>query len=305
MTLSGFLVQLLNGLAGASSLFLVAAGLSLIFGVTRIVNFAHGSFFMLGVYIAYSAVERLGPVLGFWPALVLAALAVGIIGAAVEVLLLRRIYRAPELFQLLATFALVLVIKDAALWLWGPEDLLGPRAPGLSGAVDILGRRFPSYDLLLIVVGPVVLGALWLLLTRTRWGTLVRAATQDREMVGALGVNQSWLFSSVFALGALLAGLGGALQLPREPASLNLDLLTIGDAFVVVVVGGMGSIPGAFVAALLIAEIKAICIGIGTVEFFGIAFSFSKLTLVVEFLVMAVVLVVRPWGLLEIGRAHV
>ncbi len=302
MTLSGFLVQLLNGLAGASSLFLVAAGLSLIFGVTRIVNFAHGSFFMLGVYIAYSAVERLGPVLGFWPALVLAALAVGAIGAVVEVLLLRRIYRAPELFQLLATFALVLVIKDAALWLWGPEDLLGPRAPGLSGAVDILGRRFPSYDLLLIVVGPVVLGALWLLLTRTRWGTLVRAATQDREMVGALGVNQSWLFTSVFALGALLAGLGGALQLPREPASLNLDLLTIGDAFVVVVVGGMGSIPGAFVAALLIAEIKAMCVGIGTVNWFGIDFSFSKLTLVAEFLVMAVVLVWRPWGLL--GRAQ-
>ena len=298
MTLSGFLVQLLNGLAGASSLFLVAAGLSLIFGVTRIVNFAHGSFFMLGVYIAYSAVERLGPVLGFWPALVLAALAVGAIGALVEVLLLRRIYRAPELFQLLATFALVLVIKDAALWLWGPEDLLGPRAPGLSGAVDILGRRFPSYDLLLIVVGPVVLGALWLLLTRTRWGTLVRAATQDREMVSALGVNQSWLFTSVFALGALLAGLGGALQLPREPASLNLDLLTIGDAFVVVVVGGMGSIPGAFVAALLIAEIKAMCVGIGTVNWLGIDLSFSKLTLVAEFLVMAVVLVRRPWGLL-------
>ena len=302
MSLSGFLVQLLNGLAGASSLFLVAAGLSLIFGVTRIVNFAHGSFFMLGVYIAYSAVDRLGPVLGFWPALVLAALAVGVIGAAVEVLLLRRIYRAPELFQLLATFALVLVIKDAALWLWGPEDLLGPRAPGLSGAVDILGRRFPSYDLLLIVVGPVVLAALWLLLTRTRWGTLVRAATQDREMVGALGVNQAWLFSSVFALGALLAGLGGALQLPREPASLNLDLLTIGDAFVVVVVGGMGSIPGAFVAALLIAEIKAMCVGIGTVHWFGIDFSFSKLTLVAEFLVMAVVLVWRPWGLM--GRAQ-
>ena len=171
MGFSGFLVQLLNGLAGASSLFLVAAGLSLIFGVTRIVNFAHGSFFMLGVYIAYSLVGKLGAVLGFFPALALAAIAVGAIGAAVEVLLLRRIYRAPELFQLLATFALVLVIKDAALWLWGPEDLLGPRAPGLAGAVNILGRRFPTYDLLLMVIGPAVLGALWLLLTRTRWGT--------------------------------------------------------------------------------------------------------------------------------------
>jgi branched-chain amino acid transport system permease protein len=137
-----------------------------------------------------------------------------------------------------------------------------------------------------------------LLLTRTRWGTLVRAATQDREMVAALGVNQSWLFTSVFALGALLAGLGGALQLPREPASLHLDLLSIGEAFVVVVVGGMGSIPGAFVAALLIAEIKALCVGIGTVTWWGVDFSFSKLTLVAEFLVMAVVLVWRPWGLL-------
>ena len=298
MDFSGLLVQLLNGLAGASSLFLVAAGLSLIFGVTRVVNFAHGSFFMLGVYIAYSLVERFGAGLGFWPALALSALATGAIGALVEVLVLRRIYRAPELFQLLATFALVLVIKDAALWLWGPEDLLGPRAPGLSGAVDILGRRFPSYDLLLIVAGPLVLGALWLLLKRTRWGMLVRAATQDREMVGALGVNQAWLFTSVFALGAMLAGLGGALQLPREPASLNLDLLTIGDAFVVVVVGGMGSIPGAYVAALLIAEIKAMCVGLGTVHAFGVDFSFSKLTLVAEFLVMAVVLVWRPWGLM-------
>ena len=302
MTVAALASYLLTGLAGASSLFLVAAGLSLIFGVTRIVNFAHGSFFMLGVYAAYSLVEKLGPGLGFWPALGLAALAVAAFGALVEVVLLRRIYRAPELFQLLATFALVLVIKDAALWLWGAEDLLGPRAPGLSGSLDILGRRFPSYDLLLIAVGPLVLGALWLLLTRTRWGTLVRAATQDREMVGALGVNQAWLFTSVFALGAGLAGLGGALQLPREPASLNLDLLTIGDAFVVVVVGGMGSIPGAYIAALLIAEIKAMCVGLGTVELFGTAFSFSKLTLVAEFLVMAAVLVWRPWGLL--GRAQ-
>ena len=298
MNFSGLVVQLLNGLAGASSLFMVAAGLSLIFGVTRIVNFAHGSFYMLGIYIAYSLVERLTGAFGFWVALPLAAVSVGVIGALVEIILLRRIYKAPELFQLLATFALVLVIRDAVLWLWGPEELLGPRAPGLTDSVTILGRQFPSYDLFLIAVGPVVLGLVWLLLTRTRWGTLVRAATQDREMVGALGVNQAWLFTAVFALGALLAGLGGALQLPREPANLEMDIHTIGSAFVIVVVGGMGSIPGAFVAALLIAEIKAICIWIGMVDIFGMSISFSKLTLVVEFLVMAVVLVVRPWGLL-------
>lgn len=297
MDFSGFVVQLFNGLASASSLFLVAVGLSLIFGVTRIVNFAHGSFYMLGVYVAYTLVNRFGAGGWFWPALVLAAVAVGVVGAVVEMALLRRIYHAPELFQLLATFALVLVFKDAALWLWGPEELLGPRASGFRGSVAILGRQFPTYDLFLIVVGPLVLGALWLLLTRTRWGTLVRAATQDRDMVAALGVNQAWLFTAVFALGAMLAGLGGALQLPREPANLEMDLQAVGAAFVVVVVGGMGSIPGAYVAALLIAQLKALCIWLGLVEVFGVPISFSKLTLVVEFLVMAVVLVARPWGL--------
>ena len=265
MTLSSLSIQLLNGLAGASSLFLRAAGLSLIFDITRIVNSAHGSLYMLGLYIAYSATEYFGnSFLRFWGGVLVSALAVAVIGALVEMLLLRRIYRAPELFQLLATFALVLVIKDAALYIWGAEELLGSRAPGLTGSVELLGQRFPQYNLLLMCIGPVVLGLLWLLLTRTRWGSLIRAATQDREMVGALGVNQAWLFTSVFALGAFLAGLGGALQLPNEPASLNLDLQVIGDAFVVVV-GGMGSIPGAYLAALLIAVTKAICAGIGTV----------------------------------------
>jgi branched-chain amino acid transport system permease protein len=297
MSLSSLLLQFLTGLSSASSLFLVGAGLSLIFGVTRIVNFAHGSFFMVGIYLAYTLVEKLGT-LGFWPAVLIAALAVGVIGALIEMVLLRRIYKSPELFQLLATFALVLVIKDAVLYFWGPDELLGPRAPGLSGSVEILGRQFPTYDLFLIVVGPVVLGLMWLLLTRTRWGTLVRAATQDREMVSALGVNQAWLFTAVFALGATLAALGGALQLPREPATLAMDLNTIGAAFVVVVVGGMGSIPGAYVAALLLSEIKAVCIWLGVVEIFGYSVSFSKLTLVVDFIVMAIVLVWRPWGLL-------
>lgn len=298
MSASGLLAQLLNGLASASSLFLVSVGLSLIFGVTRTINFAHGSFYMLGAFIAYSSVDVLSPHIGFWPALLLAPLACGVLGALTEMLLLRRIYKAPELFQLLATFALVLVIKDAALWLWGAEELFGPRAEGLEGSVEILGRQFPTYDLFLIAVGPCVLLGLTLLLTKTRFGTLVRAATQDREMVGALGVNQAWLFTAVFALGTLLAGLGGALQLPREPASLEMDMLSIGAAFVVVVVGGMGSIPGAFLAALLVAELKAVCIWLGVQDIAGVEISFSKLTLVVEFLVMAAVLVWRPWGLL-------
>ena len=299
MTFSSILIQLLNGLAAASSLFLVSAGLSLIFGVTRIVNFAHGSLYMLGLYGAYTLIELLGRTpLGFWSAVVLSALAVGLIGVLIELLVLRRIYRAPELFQLLATFAIVLVIKDIALFAWGAEDLVGPRAPGLSNAVEIMGKRVPAYDLLLIAIGPVVLAAIWLLLTRTRWGALVRAATQDREMVGALGVDQAKLFTSVFFVGAVLAGLGGALQIPREPANLELDLAVIADAFVVTVVGGLGSIGGAFLAAVIIGVAKAFCIGIGTVTWFGVEISFSKLTLVVEFLIMALVLVVRPYGLL-------
>ncbi|MBS0548111.1 MAG: ABC transporter permease [Proteobacteria bacterium] len=289
MSFASILIQLLNGLAAASSLFLVSAGLSLIFGVTRIVNFAHGSLYMLGLYIAYSLIEMLGRTpLGFWGGVVLAALAVGLVGIVIETAVLRRIYRAPELFQLLATFAIVLVIKDAALFAWGPEDLVGPRAPGLGGAVEILGKRIPVYDLLLIAIGPLVLAIMHLLLRRTRWGALVRAATQDREMVGALGVDQAKLFTSVFFVGAVLAGLGGALQIPREPANLDLDLSVIADAFVVTVVGGLGSLGGALLAAVLIGVAKAFCIGLG----------FSKLTLVAEFVIMGVVLVARPYGLL-------
>ena len=302
MTLNAFLFQAINGLSTASALFFVAVGLSLIFGVSRIINIAHGSLYMLGTYIAYTIATRVGGGLGFWGGIVATALIVGAIGAVIEVLLLRRIYRAPELFQLLATFALVLVINDAALWLWGPEDLLGPRAPGLRGAIDVLGRRLPSYDLFIAIIGPVVLVILHLAISKTRFGRLVRAATQDREMVGALGVNQSVLFTSVFALGAALAGLGGALQVAREPANLATDLVAIGDAFVVVVVGGMGSLTGAYLAAVIIAEVKALCIAIGVIEVGGFHVNVSKFTLVAEFLVMAIVLIARPYGLL--GRAQ-
>ncbi len=290
-----YLAQLLTGLANASSLFLIASGLSIIFGVTRVVNFAHGSFFMIGAYLAYSFVTvfEVG-ILGFWGSILFAATCVALIGGAIEVLILRRIYQSPELFQLVATFGLVLVIQDAALALWGAEDLLGPRAPGLDRAVRILGEPIPEYDLALIVIGPVVLGLIWLLFHKTRWGILVRAATQDRDMVGALGVNQNWLFTSTFMLGSFLAGLGGALQVPRESVSLLMDMSVIGEAFVVVVIGGMGSVTGAFIAAALISVLNA----------FGILV-FPQISLILPFLVMAVVLVVRPWGLMgKPGSGH-
>ncbi|RDV03746.1 ABC transporter permease [Undibacter mobilis] len=305
MTLNAFLFQALNGLSTASGLFFIAAGLSLIFGVTRIVNIAHGSLYMLGTYIAYTLATKIGGAFGFWGGIVLTALFVGLIGAAIEILLLRRIYRAPELFQLLATFALVLMFNDMTLWLWGPEDLLGPRAPGLTGAVEVFGRRLPSYDLFLIFIAPAVLILLHFALAKTRFGRLIRAATQDREMVGALGVNQAVLFTSVFALGSMLAGLGGALQLAREPANLATDLIAIGDAFVVVVVGGMGSITGAYLAAIIIAEVKALCIAIGVVDLGFVKFNASKFTLVAEFIVMAIVLIVRPYGLLGKPQGNV
>jgi branched-chain amino acid transport system permease protein len=285
----------LTGLAHASSLFLVASGLTIIFGVTRIVNFAHGAFYMLGAYLAYSLsqlwMEMAGAGAGFWGAVVAAAFGVALVGVLMEVVLLRRIYRAPELFQLLATFGVVLLLEDATLWLWGPEDLLGPRAPGLRGAVLIGGQRFPEYQLFLLCLGPVVLGALWLLFHRTRWGTLVRAVALDREMVGALGVNQRRLFSSVFFLGSFLTGLGGALQVPLGAITLQMHWNVIAESFVVLVIGGMGSFVGAFLAALLLGQLSA----------FG-ALVFPELTLVLTFVAMALVLAVRPYGLL--GRAE-
>ncbi len=282
-----FVVQFLTGLASASSLFLAASGLSIIFGVTRILNFAHGAFYMLGAYLAVTLTGQWSGPLGFWGAILVAALAVAVFGVITEILLLRRIYHVPELFQLLGTFGLTLILQDVVVLIWGPEDLIGPRAPGLEGAVEILGQSVPTYDLFLIVCGPVVLAALWLLFHRTRWGVLVRAATQDRDMVAALGVNQKWLFTSVFALGVFLAGLGGALQLPRDSANHMMDLSIIVEVFVVVVIGGLGSVPGAFLAAVIVSELNA----------FGILV-LPKISIVIVFLVMAAVLVVRPWGLL-------
>ena len=283
-----YFAQFLTGLANASSLFLIASGLSIIFGVTRIVNFAHGSFYMLGAYLAYTLVGVLPyGIFGFWGSVILAAVIVGAVGVLMEVLLLRRIYHAPELFQLVATFGVVLIVQDATQAIWGAEDLVGPRAPGLKGAVRIFGEPIPQYDLALIVIGPLVLGAVWLLMNRTRWGVLVRAATEDREMTAALGVNQALLYTGAFFLGSFLAGLGGAVQLPRETVSLLMDLNIIAEAFVVVVIGGMGSITGAFLAAVIIAELNA----------FGILIM-PQITLVLPFLVMGLVLVLRPWGLL-------
>lgn len=282
-----YIVQFLTGWADASGLFMVACGLTLIFGVSRIINFAHGSFYMVGAYVAYYLITYLPSTgLSFWGSILAAALVVGIIGIVVETLLLRRLYKSHELFLLMGTFGIILIIQDLSRWLFGAEDLLGPQCPGLDGSIVVLGFLMPQYDLILIAVALLILGIIWLLLYRTRWGILVRAATEDREMLSALGVNQSRLFTSVFFLGSFLTGLGGALQLPKGGADLLMDLNVIASAFVVVVVGGMGSIQGAYLAAFIIAELSS----------FGILV-LPQSTLVMMFLVMAVVLIIRPHGL--------
>ena len=295
MTASLSLVQVLGGLSYASTLFLMAAGLTLIFGVTRIVNFAHGSFFMLGALFTAHWVTHWFPAWGESAGLYLLAMLMGaavaaLVGGLAEVLLLRRMVGVPELYQLVATFGLTLALHDAMRFAFGNEEVFAPRFPGLKGAVDVGGELFPVYQLVLMLLGPLVWLGLHLLLTRTLFGQRLRAATQDREMLGALGVNPKPLMLGAVMLGCGLAGLAGALQMPREPAHLQMDMAMIVETFVVVVTGGLGSIGGAFAAAVLI----------GLVHALGIAW-LPQATLVLVFLTMALVLVFRPQGLA--GRA--
>jgi branched-chain amino acid transport system permease protein len=284
-------LQLLNGLSHATTLFLMASGLTLIFGVTRIVNFAHGSFFMLGALWSAHAVTNWWPAMadtawGYGAVILMGACVAALLGAVTEVLLLKRMRHAPQLYQLVATFGLTLALHDAMRWYFGPEEVFAPRFPGLKGAIQLGESYFPTWQLFTLVLGPLVWLGLHLLLTRTLWGQRVKAATQDREMLDALGVNPAPLMLGVVMLGCGLAGLAGALQLPREPAHLQMDVNVVVETFVVVVTGGLGSIGGAFAAAVLI----------GVIHAFGLSF-FPQATLVLVFLTMAVVLVWRPQGL--------
>ena len=279
--------QLLAGVSNGMLLFLISAGLSLIFGVLRIINFAHGALFMLGAFIAVSLTALApGASASFAAALLGAAAGLALLGIALETGLLRRIYRAPHEYQLLLTFALVFILGDVAKLIWGREDNSVAVPALLAGSAHALGLTFPTYRLFLIVVGVAVALGLWLLLHRTRWGIFVRAATMDRDMLSALGVNTRRLFTAVFALGAALAGLGGALAAPIVAVGPGLHVQVIIDAFVVVVIGGMGSVLGALVASLLV----------GLVNAFGIL-AVPGAAVVLTFALMAVVLIVRPHGL--------
>jgi len=287
-----FAIQFLNGLSYATALFLMAAGLTLIFGVTRIINFAHGSFFMLGALFSAHWVTNWFPGWGesailYALALLLGAACAGLVGAVAEFVLFRRLYGVPELYQLVATFGLSLALADAMRWGFGPQEVFAPRFPGLEGSVVLWGEYFPQYQLLTIALGPLVWLGLHGLLQYTRFGQRLRAATQDRSMLAALGVNPKPLLLGAVVLGCFLAGLGGALQLPREPANLQMDVNVVVETFVVVVTGGLGSIAGAFFAALLIGLIHALGLSL-----------FPQATLVLVFLTMAAVLALRPMGLL-------
>ena len=281
-------VQVMSGLSVAMFLFLVSVGMSLIFGVTRIVNLAHGAFYMVGAYLMVTLVEVLPEhMLSFWIALLVAPLGVAALGGLVEIGLLRRIYHRDPLMQLILTFGLILVIGTLVLLVWGPDNKSVARPDALAGSVRIFGQPFPSYYLLVLALAPVVAIGLWLIFYRTRWGTLIRAATVDRDMLGALGVNVAALYTQVFVFGSWLAGVGGALSAPTVAVALGMDGDVLTTAFVVVVIGGLGSFAGSFISALLVGQLQS----------FGILI-FPAISIVLLFAIMAVVLIVRPWGLL-------
>jgi branched-chain amino acid transport system permease protein len=282
-------LQLMTGLSRAAVLFIVAAGLSLVFGALRIVNVAHGSFYMIGAFVAVTIAALVGGPVGFVAAVIAVPLLVALVGVVVERLALRPLYGKEHLLQLLATFALLLVFHDLVRAVWGerPHRLRAPQA--LSGSVDVFGTVFPRYNLFLIVAAVALAVGLWALMTRTGFGRDIRAAVSDPEMLGMVGVNVPRLFTLVFAFGAGLAALGGILASPRTTVLLGMDVDIIIQAFAVVIIGGLGSLVGTAVGALLV----------------GITFAFGILwvpqaAMAMVFLVMVAVLVWRPYGLFGI-----
>jgi branched-chain amino acid transport system permease protein len=283
-TLAFFVNQSVNALSQAALLFFLGVGLTLIFGIMRIVNFAHGALYMLGAFIGYSLVRWTGT---YWLALALAPVLVGAIGTAFELSILRRLYRRDAHAFLMVTFGLALVVTEAVRLIWGPDALQVPSPPLLSGVVFLLGEPFPVYRLFLAASGVMVAIAIWQLLERTRLGLLIRATSQNAEMVHALGIDVNLVRSAVFGIGCGLAALGGVLAAPLVTASHGMAATVIIDAFVIVIIGGMGSFLGSLIGALLIAFVQVF--GNYYLPDFALAFMY---------LVMLLVLVMRPGGLL-------
>lgn len=286
-------VQIVNGLMEGMMLFLIASGLTLIFGITRIVNFAHGSFYMLGAFLTYQLVPHLfpGSLAGFALAALVAALGVALLGTLFEMLVLRRIYGADDLMQLIITVALVLVIRDVVQLIWGRNDVVVQMPQALSGALQLGGTFYPMFQIAIFCAGAVILLIMVGVIRYTRAGVLLRAATDDRGMVALLGINQAHIFTGVFAVGSFLAGLAGGLASPFGNVNYLLDTTVIVTAFIVVVIGGLGNLYGALAAALAVGVLK----GLGVLYF-------PRLSMVLIFLVMAGVLVVRSLGREAVGR---
>jgi branched-subunit amino acid ABC-type transport system permease component len=279
--------QFMGGFTTAMFLFLIASGLSLVFGVMRVINFAHGSFYMLGAYLAWQGMAWLQPLVGsFWVATLFAACGVAVLGACVERLFFRSLYGREELYQLLFTYALVLILGDAAKAAWGTQQLSVSRPPLLAGGFDVFGSTLPAYNLFIMVVGPAIAIIVWLMLTRSTAGRMVRAAALDREMLGALGANVGALYTGMFVVSSFLAGLAGALVTPIESIVPGMDVEIIVDAFIVVVIGGLGSFWGTFWGSMIYGQVLS----------FGILV-FPSFSIFSVFALMAVILIVRPWGL--------
>jgi branched-subunit amino acid ABC-type transport system permease component len=276
--------QGLVGLSLAMYLWLVSAGLTIIFGVLGVINFAHGSLFMLGAYFAFTFYGLLG--WNFWLAIALSLLATAGVGFVMERFFLRYLYGVDEAYQLLLTFGFVLILDDGVKIVWGGVFRIPPIPAFLDGAYSVLGRPFPIYNLFIIAAGASVALLLWLTFERTWWGKTVRATASDREMANAIGVNVPRVFSGVFMLGAMLAALGGALGTPVRVASPGLGAAMIIQAFVITVIGGLGNLKGAFVGSLIVGVLSAY----GT-----LLFPVFELALI--YVVMALVLLVRPQGL--------
>ena len=280
--------QSLSGLTAAMFLFLIASGLSLIFGVLRVLNFAHGSFYMLGAYGAFQLVQWVGTGPGrFWWAAIGAALGVAVLGGLLERFLFRHLYDKEELYQLLFTYALVLILGDVAKIFWGTQQKSMSRPPGLAGSMSLFGATIPYYNLFILLLGPAIALCFWFVLHRTRAGRFIRAAALDRETLGALGVNVDRLYLGVFMLGSFLGGLGGALVTPVKSIVPGMDTEMIVEAFIVVVIGGLGSFWGTFLGAVIYGQFLS----------FGILL-IPRFSIFSVFVLMAAVLVIRPWGLL-------
>ena len=283
--MQGVLAALLNSLEIGLLLFVIAVGLNIVFGVLNVINFAHGGLYMLGAYFTYFFVARAG--LPFWPALVLAPLAVAVIAVAIERVVLRRVYGRDVSDSLLVTFALLLVIDDAVRVAWGSGIHVVQPPPLLRGTVEVLGVTYPVYGVFVMGAAAVAMAALWMFFVRTRAGRIVRAAAVDRRMAEAIGIDVPRVITGVFALGALMAGVAGVVAAPIRAIAPGMGDRIIIDAFIVVVIGGLGSFPGTLLGALVL----------GAIYGFGGRY-LPQINLVLPYLGMALVLLLRPRGLM-------